>query len=148
MPHFGLMDKGKMSSEEAALLRARLHIRGGRRRLAEGKTGDALAVLYDALGHGLKYYAKHHGLEVETEKDDNELYHIEHAIARQLVQAGVLDDLDFITWFIHLADKAVAGTVPEVNSGELLDGLDEIMVQLGVMPFSESELPPEDPDTF
>jgi hypothetical protein len=30
----------------------------------------------------------------------------------------------------------------------LLEGIESVMVQLGVMPFNEDELPPEDPSTF
>lgn len=36
MPHFGLMDADALGPIEAPLMRARLHIRGGRRRLRQG----------------------------------------------------------------------------------------------------------------
>jgi len=141
------MDEDKMSPAEAALLRARLHIRCGRRRLLEGKEEDGLATLYDALNHGLKYYALNRDLDV-GEEDGGGLHHRVLAIARQLVQAGILDDLDFVTRCCSLADHAVEGKVLSINPGEFLHGLDEIMTRLGVMPFAEGELPPEDPATF
>ncbi len=49
MPHFGLMDEGSLGPVEGPLMRARLHIRGGKRRLRQGKIAAAIATLYDAL---------------------------------------------------------------------------------------------------
>ncbi len=148
MPHFGLMNEDKMTCEEAELLRSRLHIRGGRRRLLEGKVNDGLVTLYDALSHGLRYYELKQDPEKETREDEGELHQQELSIARQLVHSGVLDDLNFVTRFCSIVDQAIDGIVPHISHRELLNSLDEIMTKLGVMPFSEDELPPEDPDTF
>jgi len=43
MPHFGLMDtRDSFEKEEGALLRARLHIRSGKRRLRQERYRQAL----------------------------------------------------------------------------------------------------------
>lgn len=148
MPHFGLMDENKLPPEQAALLRARLHIRAGKRRLLEGKEVDGLATLYDALSNGLRYYAMNHAQDLESTEDDSKFHQQELAIARKLVELGVLDDLDFITRFCSLIDQALDGLVPEINPQELLENLDKTMTSLGVMPFSENKLPPEAPGSL
>jgi len=56
MPHFGLMDETKMGKADAALMRARLHIRGGRRRLRQKKVAAGLVTLYDALLSAMRWY--------------------------------------------------------------------------------------------
>ncbi len=145
MPHFGLVDEKKLTAEEAALLRARLHIRSGRRILKEGNLELALSILYDALGHGLKYYKIKHELVVNIKEADDELHKNELAIARELRQSGVLADLDFIDRFCALINQALDGVVAELNPDEFLASLDAVMIRLGVMPFAEEELPPEEP---
>ena len=54
MPHFGLMDPDKMDVYDAALLRSILHVRGGKKRLNEGKISAGVAALYDAVIHALE----------------------------------------------------------------------------------------------
>lgn len=145
MPHFGLLDETKMTAAEAALLRARLHIRSGRRILKEGNSELALSILYDALGHALKYYKIKHNLVVNIKGTDAELHKNELAIARALMQSGVIADLDFIERFCVLINQALDGVVAELNPGDFLANFDAVMIRLGVMPFSEDELPSEEP---
>jgi hypothetical protein len=38
--------------------------------------------------------------------------------------------------------------MPGYDYGDVLKGIEQVMTQLGVMPFDESKLPPEDPSTF
>ena len=62
-----------------------------------------------------------------------------------LRHAGVLDgSFDFESYFV-LMEKLIDGVDVEINSTEALKGYDKLMTQLGVMPFDESALPPEDP---
>ena len=56
MPHFRLMDPEALGPEMAALQRARLHVRGGNRRLCHGKVSAGLVTLYDALTSALDWY--------------------------------------------------------------------------------------------
>src|SRR3989304_5857220 len=57
MPHAGLMDENTLGPVEGPLQRARLHIRGGRRRLRQGKTSAGIVTLYDALLAAMQGYA-------------------------------------------------------------------------------------------
>ncbi len=56
MPHFGLMDSEEMKPDEAALLRARPHIRGDKRRISEGKLAAGITALHDAIIHGMQWF--------------------------------------------------------------------------------------------
>ncbi len=74
MPHAGLMDtKDSFEKPEGALLRARLHIRGGKRRLRQGKISAGIVTLYDALMFALRWYIalpeRREALSVREEDD-------------------------------------------------------------------------------
>ena len=47
-----------------------------------------------------------------------------------------------------LVEKALREEMPGYDYRPLLSGIESVMVQLGVMPFDEAALPPEDPKTF
>ncbi len=149
MPHFGLMNtEDSFKTEEGALLRARLHIRSGRRRLNQGKIASGIATLYDALLFAMDWYVfspdRRKDLDVregEDLKKDRTLYAV-------LVRSGVLDGrFDYGAF-----DKAVGEDAPEDMPGydyaKTLGEIESVMTQLGVMPFDEKQLPPEDPSTY
>ena len=56
MPHAGLMDERLLGPVEGPLQRARLHIRGGKRRLRQGKISAGIATLADALSASLEWF--------------------------------------------------------------------------------------------
>ncbi|NHJ12492.1 MAG: hypothetical protein EAX95_02395 [Candidatus Thorarchaeota archaeon] len=56
MPHAGLI-ASTLSKEDELLLRAQLHVRGGRIRLSKGNYIDALAAFYDAFVSAMLRYA-------------------------------------------------------------------------------------------
>jgi hypothetical protein len=65
-----------------------------------------------------------------------------------LVRSGVIDsEFDFEA-FDRLVERALHEEMPEYDYRELLSGIEKVMTQLGVMPFDETLLPPEDPSTF
>jgi hypothetical protein len=147
MPHFGLMDPDALGAEAAALQRARLHIRAGRRRLRQGKISAGLGTLYDALLSALEWYAaspdRRENLpigDVDNLADDQTTFAL-------LVKAGVIDSRFDYSTFKHLVDTAP----PESSTydyAEILNQVESVMNRLGVLPFLESELPPEDPSTY
>jgi len=146
-PHFGLMDPGKMSRAEAALLRAKLHWRGGRRRLRENKTAAGIATLYDALLCGLRWYFLVHRPEIMGKQQDEELENEEvlFSLGRQM---GILDETIDLAGMRALVDRALDG-VDDVLAPRSFPGLIALLLtRIGVMPFDEGELPPEDPATF
>ena len=148
MPHFGLMDESTMPRDAAALLRARLHLRGGRRRLQQAKYSAALAALYDALGSGMRWYillateASLRDLKAEIDlRTDRELF-------SALAQTGILDNPKAFEQVESLLDQLLIGPAPDFDQREVLTLIEQWLTQLGVMPFDEGALPPEDPNTY
>lgn len=149
MPHFGLMNtEDSFKSEEGALLRARLHIRAGRRRLRQGKISSGIVTLYDALLFAMDWYIfsserKQRLLIKEGEdlKNDKTLYAL-------LVRSGVLDGSFDYAAFDKVVESEAMDEMPGYDYKWILEGVESVMTQLGVMPFDEASLPAEDPKTF
>ncbi len=73
-------------------------------------------------------------------KDDAVVYGI-------LRRSGKLDNsLDYEVFNI-LVEEALDHEMPDYDYTEFLKNFESVMTQLGVMPFDESSLPPEDPST-
>lgn len=135
-------------TEEGALLRARLHIRAGRRRLRQGKISAGIVTLYDALLFAMQWYAasdeRRQMLKITDKdnlKDDKVLYSV-------LTRSGVLDGNFDYPAFDALAEKAGEDEMKGFDYTDMLKGLESVMGQLGVMPFDEKNLPAEAPSTF
>jgi len=148
MPHAGLMDEKTLGPVEGLRQRARLHIRGGKRRLRQGKISAGIVTLYDALEAAMRSYVddpeKRGALDIREGEDLNK----EAILYRLLVRSRVLDGkLDFYA-FDRLTEKALNEEMPSFDYRELLTGIESVMTQLGIMPFNEDALPPEDPKTF
>jgi len=149
MPHAGLMStKESFDNAEGALLRARLHIRGGRRRLSQGKVAAGIVTLYDALIFALRYYfmfPEHRDkLNTEGTLDLTE----ERDMLMALRKAGVLDNTFDLEAFEALVDKASREEMPGYDFKPLLSSFEALMTLLEVMPFDETLLPAEAPATF
>ena len=148
MPHFGLMEEATMSKEAAALLRARLHLRGGRRRLRQGKTAAGLAALYDALGSGMQWYilrardASLMSLKLMVDR------YADHELFSALALAGILDDTPAFRQLESLLDQLLKGQTPGFDQPRVVTVIEHWLTLLGVMPFDEETLPCEDPETF
>jgi hypothetical protein len=147
MPHAGLMDEESLGPVEGPLQRARLHIRGGRRRLRQGKISAGIVTLYDALLAAMQAYAasqERTRLNIWAGEDINN----DKVLYSVLIRSGILDGkLDFYE-FDRLTEKALNEEIPGYDYHALLAGIESVMTQLGVMPFDETRLPPEDPKTF
>ena len=148
MPHAGLMDESALGPEAGPLQRARLHIRGGRRRLRQGKISAGILTLYDALLAAMKWYTaspeRMNKLLINKEDDmadDKTVYSV-------LTRSGVLDGKFDYDAFDRLVEKAMNEEMPGYDYTNILQGVESVMTQLGVMPFDEKKLPPEDPSTF
>jgi len=149
MPHFGLMNtEDSFKTAEGALLRAKLHIRAGKRRLRQGKIGSGIVTLYDALLFAMDWYIfppeRRKKLEIregEDLKDDKTLYAV-------LVRSDVLDGRFDYGAFNRVVEEEASEEIPGYDYRWILEGVESVMTQLGVMPFDEAALPPEDPKTF
>jgi len=149
MPHAGLMDtKDSFEKPEGALLRARLHIRGAKRRLRQGKISAGIVTLYDALMFALRWYIsapeRREALAVRKEDDLTDEKTVFDILKRSNVFIGGFD----YDAFGALVDKASTEEMPEYDYNGILRDFEAFMTVLGVMPFNESELPSEDPATF
>lgn len=148
MPHFGLMNEDALGPLEGPLQRARLHIRGGKRRLRQGKTAAGIVTLYDALSSAMQWYlAAPERRSKLVVSGDEDLLHDRTAYA-VLVRSGVLDGRFDFDGFDRLTEQALVREMPGYDHREMLKGIEAVMEQLGVMPFNEADLPPEDPTTF
>ena len=149
MPHAGLMNELELGPEAGPLLRARLHIRSGRRRLRQGKTAAGIVTLADALSAALEWYVSSPErrsritgwLETPGPHDDRAVY-------AMLVRAGVLDGTFEYAAFNSLTEYALDHELRGFDHGPVLAGIEAVMTRLGVMPFDEADLPAEDPATF
>jgi hypothetical protein len=142
------MNERAMGPVDGPLYRARLHIRGGKRRFREGKWSAGIAALYDALSGAMEWYAadpaRRQKLGAQPGDDlnnDRELYRI-------LVRSGVLDGSFDYDAFDALTARALVEDIDTLDAGPIVAGLESVMTQLGVLPFDEASLPPEDPGTF
>lgn len=145
MPHAGLMDEKTLGPVNGPLQRARLHLRAGKRRLRQGKTSAGIATLYDAVLAALEWYAATH--EVSPRKDGEPIAD-EKGFYALLVKSGTLDGSFDFNAFDQLTELALHEDLPVRDHHETVAGIERAMAQLGVLPFDETSLPPEDPRTF
>jgi hypothetical protein len=148
MPHFGLMEERQLGPVAGPLQRARLHIRGGKRRLRQGKISAGIVTLYDAVSAAMESYASSPAGKAALKVEPGENVHDERVLYNVLVRSGVIDGSFDFSAFDQLTEKALNQELPDYAYQPLVSGIESLMEQLGVMPFDESELPPEDPKTF
>jgi hypothetical protein len=147
MPHAGLMDEKSLGPVEGPRQRARLHIRGGRRRLRQGKISAGIVTIYDALLAAMQSYAASPAgtrLDIRDGEDINN----DRVLYAVLVRSGILDGSFDFEAFDRIAERALGEEMPGYDYRSLLAGIESVMTRLGLMPFDETLLPPEDPKTF
>ncbi len=148
MPHFGLMNEKELGPVAGPLQRARLHLRGGKRRLRQGKISAGIVTLYDALEGAMLSYAESPETGPRLQFRPGERMHDSKALYAVLVRSGVLDGSFDFEAFDRLTEQALKQELVGYDTRDLLAGIESVMTQLGVLPFDEASLPPEDPKTF
>jgi len=151
MLHFGLIEDNNLSETDILLDRSKLHIRCGKRRLFENKTQAGIATLYDALDCALKWYIKTNKQEYLQKKKINvDGIDIENLflILQETGDIGETSMVDFFYYFNDLLNLALESETVSFEVGDFLEGYDELLTKLRIMPFDEKELPPENPSTF
>ncbi len=148
MPHDGLMNADELGPEAAALQQARLHMRGGKRRLRQGKISAGIVTLFDALTSATEWFflspERRAALLIKADDDLND----DRTAFNVLVRSGVIGrEFDYEA-FDRIVERALHENLSDYDYSTLLEGIESVMVQLGVMPFDESALPPEDPSTY
>lgn len=142
------MSEKALGPVEGPLQRARLHLRGGKRRLRQGKISAGIATFADALQGAMEWYVaapeRRNSLNINTGENLND----EKTVYAILVRSGVLDgSFDFMA-FDRLVERALSEDIVEYDYRDLTARIESVMTRLGVMPFDEAALPPEDPTTF
>jgi hypothetical protein len=140
------MDAAALGPERAALQRARLHVRGGNRRLRQGKISSGIAALADALTHAMQWYCAAPERRARVQATAQELLD-DRALYAALVRSAVLDGAFDYERFDRVLERALETELPAAAAAGIPEGLAAVFAQLGVLPFDESELPPEDPAT-
>jgi len=151
MPHFGLMTPENMTEDESVFIRARLHIRGAKRRLREGKVSLGFVTLYDALISGMRYWVLSPDLknhikvkDLDDITDDVNLFQI-------LKRSNVINDPISLSDFKLIQNIMEEALTKELKLNQIekyLEKFKMIMLQLKILPFNELDLPPEDPNTY
>jgi hypothetical protein len=123
-------------------------MRGGKRRLREGKTAAGVVTLYDALEVAMEAYVANpaHRAHLVISEEDNR--YDGRTLYAVLVRSGVLNGKFDYDAFDRLVETALDRELPGYDYHGLLKNIETIMHRLGVMPFDEASLPPEDPKTF
>lgn len=147
MPHFGLMDENALGPVEGPLLRAKLHYRCGKRRLREGKISLGVLTIYDAVISAMQWYISKPGNEGSFQAEEGGDMNDDKTVYRVLTGSRVLDGKFDYDAFNEITDKALYQDMAAFDYTEMLKGAESVMTQLGVLPFDEGELPPEDPST-
>jgi hypothetical protein len=142
------MDEQGLGPVKGPLQRARLHIRGGRRRLRQGKVSAGIVTLYDALEAAMEWFLAVPEQRERVHLGDGESMDSSREVYAALVRGGVLDGTFDFEAFDRLMEQALHEDIAGYDHRPLLTGIERVMTQLGVMPFDESTLPPEDPATF
>ncbi len=148
MPHFGLIDEEKLGPVESLRMRSRLHIRGGRKRLEIGKISLGILTLYDAVNLALQWYVLTPAQSGLAGQHPDKDFRDESAIISALLHNGTLDGRFDYGTFNELVERALKEELFGYDYTGLLKGIESVMVQLGVMPFDESTLPPEEPGSI
>ncbi len=143
MPHHGLTDPNKMAEEDAALVRARLHLRGGKRRLQEGLSAAGIVALYDALLFGMRYFiARSERCERMSVTSTADLW--DHtALYYTLTKAGIFDDPYAFNHLSLIVERALWQESFSFDADTVLAEVEMMLTRLGVIPFSEAALPRE-----
>ena len=134
-----------MTEADAALLRARLHLRGGRRRFRRGMLAPGIASLYDALQYAMRWYIlfPEHRAQLglvsgESFKEDKHLF-------ATLVRGGVIDRSFDFDAFERLVEQSLDDASFQFDAAQVLEHIDRVMTELEIIPFDEAALPPENP---
>jgi hypothetical protein len=147
MPHFGLMDESSLGPVESLLMRSRLHVRCGKRRLREGKVSLGIVTLEDAVSSGMQWYLARQETEGGPNIQGGESICDERMMYAFLTRSGVLDGSFNYDVFDELVKKALADELQSFDYRDILQSIETLLKQLGIVPFDESKLPPEDPST-
>ena len=129
-------------------MRAKLHIRGARRRFERGQITDGILALYDALCSAMDWYISvpERRKRLVTNEEDNLLN--DESLYSVLVRSGVLDGSFNYQKMSSLVERALDKEIQDFDWRGFMKKTDTVFTGLGVMPFDEKTLPEEKPEPF
>jgi len=142
MPHFGLIDED-LPEVEQCLLRARLHISGGKKRIERGEISAGIAALYDALIFSLYWYFLSDKLLKPLLYNGDGTFNDEEILYSILLSYGKIDGKFDFTGFLKLTVKALNKELNEFKYDTLINDFDKLMEQLKVVPYNDNSFPQE-----
>jgi hypothetical protein len=127
------IDATKMPDARTALICARLHLRGGKRRLQKGLTAAGMVALYDSILFGMHYYLTRH------ERCASFLESIEPwdamSMFQALTRAGVFEDSLTFHRFSLIVERALWQESFSLDAKAVVIEVEQMLATLGVMPF-------------
>ncbi len=143
MPHFGVIDES-LEEEEALLMRAMLHVRGGWIRFSEERTGDGIAAIYDALSSSMRIFAVPNTTGRILKTAEGEDLSDDLTLFKTLKRSGAFDDLAKLEDFRYIAqslDDALENRLAGFDETRFVETTNRLLIQLGVLPFNACALP-------
>ena len=131
-----LIDEVKLTEARAALVCARLNLRGAKRRLQRGHTVSGIAALYDSVLFGMRYYiATHKSCAPFLENIDLwDAMSVFHALRH----AGVFDDPLLFNHFSWLVERICWQESFSFDTDVILLKVEEILTRLEVIRSNEN----------
>ncbi|MFX0185730.1 MAG: hypothetical protein ACFE95_21815 [Candidatus Hodarchaeota archaeon] len=152
MPHFGLMNPDEMKPAEAAIMRAKLHVRGGMRRISQGKIEAGIAALHDAIISAMQHSFFSNQLKESIKLTDNDFDITDEKDLFNILKKSKIIDNTFreqdFSYLLTIIEKALDHQLNDFNHVVYFNKYNNLMNQLGIIPYNDQELPPEDPTTF
>jgi len=143
LPHTGLIDDS-LDKEEALLMRARLHVKGGWNRFSDGMREDAIAAMYDAVSSAMQRFLFRNvsgmALAIENGEDPSDDY----TLFKILKRSGIFDESVSLEDFVYIdqtLDDALEKHLVSFDETLFVETVNVLLVQLGVLPFNACELP-------
>lgn len=139
MTHLGLIDE-KLPEVDQCLLRARLYIRKGKKRIKKGEISTGIMVLYDAFIFSLYWYFLSDKMLKPllingngTPNDEEHLYLI-------LLSYGRISGTFDYDKFLKLTTKALNNKLNKPECEMIIKEFDSFMEELEVIPYNENNL--------
>ncbi len=112
---------------------------------AGGKIAAGIVTLYDTISAAMGWHIVSPDRKKRLKIIDGEDLNNDRTLYEILVRSKIIDGSFDYDAFNRVVERALHEGMPD---SQLLKGIEDVMTQLGVIPFDESKLPPEDPSTF
>jgi hypothetical protein len=135
MSYYDEIDPTQVMDARAALLCARLNLRGARRLLRKGSFSRGISALYDSVLFGMNYYITRH--------DDCATLDLVDAtgLFQALARTGIFDDHHAFNRLSLSVERALWQGSVSSDAEAILRDVEEMLTKLGVVPFNKNNPP-------